>query len=117
LADDQRQCLFEEKTANRKTSRVHISRQQRQDEVAARIAVGLQRILCPVWYDEYALKVGDNLRETIERGLKETKKCILILSPNFLANNGWTKTEFDSVFTREILEGNGVLLPVWYNVS
>ena len=43
-------------------------------EVAARIAVGLQRMLCPVWYDEYALKVGDNLRETIERGLKETKK-------------------------------------------
>jgi hypothetical protein len=86
-------------------------------EVAAPIALGLQKMLCPVWYDEYSLKVGDNLRQTIERGLKETKKCILILSPNFLANNGWTRTEFDSVFTREIVEGNGVVLPVWYNIT
>ena len=80
-------------------------------EVAAHIALGLQKLLCPVWYDEFSLKVGDNLRETIERGLKETKKCILILSPNFLSNNGWRKAEFDSVFTREILHGSGLSSP------
>ncbi len=73
-------------------------------EVAGPIAIGLQRMLCPVWYDEFSLKVGDHLRESIERGLKETKKCILILSPNFFSNNGWTKTEFNSVFTRELIE-------------
>jgi len=74
-------------------------------------------MLCPVWYDEYSLKVGDNLRKSIESGLKETKECILILSLHFLANNEWTRTEFDSVFTREILEGEGVVLPVWSNVT
>jgi len=86
-------------------------------EIAAPIAVGLQKLMCPVWYDEYSLKVGANLRESIERGLKETRKCILILTPHFLSNTGWTKIEFDSVFTREILEGSGVVLPIWHNVS
>jgi hypothetical protein len=86
-------------------------------EVAQPIAIGLIRLMCPVWYDEFSLKVGDSLRESIERGLKEARKCILILSPNFLTNRGWTKTEFNSIFTREIVEQRSVVLPVWRNVS
>lgn len=86
-------------------------------EVAGPIAIGLQKMLCPVWYDEFSLKVGDHLRESIERGLKEAKKCILVLSSNFFSNNGWTKTEFNSVFTRELLEQSSVILPVWHNVT
>lgn len=85
--------------------------------VALPIALGLQKLMCHAWYDEYSLKVGDSLRETIEKGLKEARKCVLILSPNFISNNGWTKVEFNSVFTREILEQTSVVLPVWYNVS
>jgi hypothetical protein len=74
-------------------------------------------MLCPVWYDEFSLKVGDHLRESIEKGLKECKKCILIISSNFLSNNGWTKTEFDSIFTRQILEEQKLVLPVWHQVT
>lgn len=85
--------------------------------VAESIAIGLQKLLCPVWYDEYSLKVGDNLRESIEKGIKETKKCILILSKNFLNNTGWTKTEFNSIFTRELLERSSVILPVWVGIG
>jgi len=72
---------------------------------------------CPVWYADFSLRVGDSLRESIERGLQETRKCILILTPNFLNNEGWTKREFNSVFTREILEKRNVILPVWHEVS
>jgi hypothetical protein len=88
-----------------------------KSEIAVPIALGLQKLMCPVWFDEYSLKVGDNLRESIERGLKETRKCILILSPHFLSNPGWPKVEFDSVFTREIVERSGVVLPIWHKVS
>lgn len=88
-----------------------------KDEVAKPIAINLQRMLCPVWYDEFALKVGDNLRESIEKGLKDCKKCVLILSPNFFSNKGWTKKEFDSIFTREILEESQLVLPVWFGVT
>ena len=41
---------------------------------------------------------------------------MLVLSPNFLTNGGWTKKEFDSIFTREILEAQQLVLPVWHGV-
>lgn len=85
--------------------------------IAQKIASGLTQRKCPVWYDEYSLNVGDNLRESIEKGLKECKKCVLILSSSFLNNKGWTKTEFDSIFTRERLEKKDIILPVWYGVT
>lgn len=95
-----------------------ISHDSRDKEAVARkVSKNLQKMLCPVWYDEYSLKVGDHLRESIEKGLKECKKCILILSPSFLSNNGWTKTEFDSIFTRQILEESKLVLPIWYDVT
>ena len=72
---------------------------------------------CTVWYDEYSLKLGDHLRESIEKGLKESKKCILLLTKNFLTNAGWTREEFNSVFTRELIEQSNVVLPVWCGVS
>lgn len=88
-----------------------------KQEVARKIAIHLQRLMCPVWYDEFSLSVGNNLRESIEKGLKECHRCILILSPNFIANKGWTKKEFESIFTREILEQSQLVLPVWYGVN
>ena len=95
-----------------------ISHDSRDKEaVAKKIALGLQRMICPVWYDEFNLKLGDNLRESIEKGLKECKKCILVLSHNFLSNNGWTKTEFESIFTRQILEEQKLVLPIWYKIT
>lgn len=88
-----------------------------KEAVAKIIAVHLQKMICPVWYDEFSLKVGDNLRESIEKGLKECKKCVLILSPNFIANKGWGQTEFESIFTRQILEEQKLVLPIWFNVT
>ena len=109
---------YVEARIRRETPLAFISHDSRdKDAVARKIAINLQRMLCPVWYDEFSLKVGDNLRESIEKGLKECKKCILILSQNFIANNGWTKKEFDSIFTREIVEEKKLVLPVWYKVT
>lgn len=88
-----------------------------KDALVRELASEMSKLMCPVWYDEYSLKVGDSLRKSIENGLKETKKCIIILSPNFLSNEGWGKAEFDSVYTREIVEKKNVILPVWHNVT
>ncbi|GJI97729.1 hypothetical protein RugamoR57_44470 [Duganella caerulea] len=88
-----------------------------KDTLVRELALEMSGQLCPVWYDEYSLRVGDSLRANIERGLKETRKCIVVLSPHFLTNNGWGKTEFNSVFTREIIEEANVILPVWHNVT
>ena len=88
-----------------------------KDEIARPLALRLITMMCPVWYDEYSLKLGNSLRQSIETGLRECKKCILILTPNFLLNTGWTKTEFNSIFTREILERTNVVLPIWHGVT
>lgn len=88
-----------------------------KDAFVRELAHELVKNYCTVWYDEFSLKVGDSLRASIERGLRETKKCIVVLSPNFLSNDGWGRAEFDSVFTREILEKQNVILPVWLNVD
>ncbi|HEY6096296.1 MAG TPA: toll/interleukin-1 receptor domain-containing protein [Gallionellaceae bacterium] len=94
-----------------------ISHDSRDKDTLVRELARNMSVRCTVWYDEYSLKVGDSLRESIERGLKEAKKCIIILSPNFISNGGWTKAEFDSIYSREIHEKRNVILPVWHNVS
>jgi TIR domain len=88
-----------------------------KNDIARPIAEGLTKMGLSVWFDEFSLKPGDRLRESIEKGMKDCKKCILILTPNFLANAGWTSTEFNMIFTREILEGKSLVVPVWYGVS
>jgi hypothetical protein len=88
-----------------------------KDNIARRIALNLQRKICPVWYDEFSLSLGDNLRESIEKGLRECNRCVLILSKNFFGNKGWGKKEFESIFTREILEERQLVLPVWCGVT
>lgn len=88
-----------------------------KDDIARPLAQGLMKMGFPVWFDEYSLKPGDRLRESIEKGMKECKKCILILTKNFLSNNGWTATEFNTIFTREIIEAKPLVVPVWFDVS
>ncbi len=88
-----------------------------KDAMARPLAVILTQNLCKVWYDEFSLRIGDSLRAKIEEGLKSCKKCILILTPNFLSNERWAKREFDSVFTREIVQNENLFLPVWSRVT
>jgi len=68
-----------------------------------------------VWYDEYTLTLGDNLRQSIERGLAASRFGIVILSPNFFAKK-WTQLELDGLFALE-RPGRKKILPVWHNVT
>ena len=95
-----------------------ISHDSRDKELIAQpLAIHLSQKMCPVWYDEFTLKVGDSLRESIEKGLKECHKCVLIITPNFLAKGGWSKREYDSIFTRELIEDKKLILPIWHEVT
>jgi len=48
-----------------------ISHDSEDKDIARCIAINLRKRICPVWYDEFSLKVGDNLRVSIEKGLKK----------------------------------------------
>jgi hypothetical protein len=98
--------------------RAFISHDSRdKEQIAQPLALELQKRLCPVWYDEFSLRVGDSLRESIEAGLKECPKCVLVLTPSFLQKGGWSKREYDTIFTRELVEGKRLILPVWHEVT
>lgn len=81
------------------------------------LAAKLTSALCPVWYDEYSLKPGDSLRASIEAGLKACPRCIVVLSKNFFDNPGWVRREFDMIYTREVVHGQRIMLPIWLGVS
>lgn len=95
-----------------------ISHDSRNKELIAKpLAYGLSSRLCSVWYDEYSLKVGQSLRESIENGIKNAKKCVLVLTKEFLTNPGWTKKEFNSIFTREMIFNERIVIPIWYEIK
>lgn len=88
-----------------------------KEELVRELARELYSLNCPVWYDEYSLKAGDNMRESFEKGIKEAKKCIVILSSNYLSNEGWAKTEFETILMRELYKKENVLIPIWHNID
>ena len=84
--------------------------------MARPIAKGLQKLGLTVWYDESTLKVGDNLRQAIEKGLKESKFGVVVFSKHFFEKE-WPRHELDGLFSLEGTSGNKKILPVWHEVS
>lgn len=68
-----------------------------------------------VWYDEYTLRIGDGLRQSIDDGLAKSRYGVVILSPHFFAKN-WPQRELDGLLSLESGEKLRVL-PVWHNVT
>ena len=68
-----------------------------------------------VWYDDFALKVGDSLRRSIDNGLANCRYGVVILSPAFFKNE-WPQRELDGLAAREI-GGKKVILPVWHRLD
>jgi hypothetical protein len=68
-----------------------------------------------VWYDEFALKLGNSLRRSIDRGLVEADYGIVILSPAFFAK-AWTGIELGGL-TALNAKSNKIILPVWHKVN
>jgi hypothetical protein len=68
-----------------------------------------------VWYDEFELKVGDSLRQSIDRGLASSRFGIVVLSRSFLRKN-WPQYELNGMVAKEI-EGQKVVLPIWHGID
>ena len=77
----------------------------------------LQSLGVKVWYDTSEIKWGDSMRERIDNGLRKSKFGVVVLSPNYIAENKyWTKAELDGLFQLESVNGK-VLLPIWHNLT
>ena len=79
------------------------------------LAERLQVLEIHVWYDEFTLKVGDSLRQSIDMGLARSRYGIVVLSHSFFSKE-WPQKELDGLVAREY-NGNKVILPVWLDVE
>ncbi|MBC9230039.1 toll/interleukin-1 receptor domain-containing protein [bacterium SPL81] len=86
-----------------------------KEEVALPLADSLIRSGLKIWLDKTEIFLGDSLREKIDEGLTFSQYGIVILSHEFFSK-GWTKSELDGLFSREI-GGEKIILPVWHNIS
>jgi hypothetical protein len=79
------------------------------------LAEALQKRGFRVWFDEYALRLGDSLRRSIDLGLSSSRFGVVVLSPAFFSKE-WTQKELDGLVSRES-GGKKIILPVWHNVT
>jgi hypothetical protein len=94
---------------------VFVSHASEDKEFVRELAIGLQNAGLGVWFDEFALEAGDSLRRSIDKGLRESRYGVVVLSPNFFRKE-WPQRELDGFVARD--DGKSkVLIPVWYQVT
>lgn len=69
-----------------------------------------------VWYDAHIMNIGDSLRESIDKGLKDSLCGIVVLSKFFFAKQ-WTDYELNGLVARQNSDGKKTILPIWHNVT
>jgi hypothetical protein len=84
-------------------------------DVARPLAHLLDRAGLRVWFDEFALEVGDSLSEAITRGLAQSRYGVPIISSAFMSKK-WPRNELNALFSLEGPETK-LILPVWHNVN
>ena len=77
----------------------------------------LRELDLKVWYDDNSIPWGGSLREEIDKGLRNSKYGIVILSPSYIEEGKyWTKKELDGLFQKESID-KGKIVPVWYDLN
>lgn len=86
-----------------------------KDDLVRSLANALMDEGLNVWFDEMTLRIGDSLRQKIDKGLANSRVGLVVLSPEFI-NKGWTNYELDGIVTRTV-SGEQILLPIWHNIT
>lgn len=95
---------------------VFISHASEDKEVFVRpLAEMLHSLGMSVWYDEFALKPGDSLSRSIDKGILGSRYGLVVISPAFIKKN-WPEYELRGLITRE-MGGSSLIIPIWYEVE
>jgi len=86
-------------------SRVFISHNKKDKEVATQIAVFLSSENISTWFDEWEISAGDSIIDEIESGLKSCTHFIILWSKNAVTSK-WVREELKSVLTEAIEKKN-----------
>lgn len=80
------------------------------------LAKALRKRNVEVWYDEFSLKLGDSIRRSLDKGLKQSRFGVVVLSKAFF-DKQWPQYELDGLVEREMKGRDKVILPVWHAVT
>ena len=86
-----------------------------KEEIARPLADRLNSRGLMAWYVDYSLKLGSNLRESIDYGLARSRFGIVVVSKHFLEKQ-WPREELNDLAIREV-NGKKVILPVWHKIG
>lgn len=95
--------------------KVFISYASEDKSVARPLARALADRGFDVWFDEFALSVGDPLLKTIDAGLSECDFGIVFLSERFFSKE-WPQRELAGLAALEEQKGT-TILPVWHEMT
>jgi len=96
--------------------KVFISYTQEDKRYATLIANALEQAGHEVWYDKWSLRVGDNLIQKINEGLKETDALIVIVSKHALRSK-WVMHEFSAIALGDLSSRKSRVIPVLVDKS
>lgn len=87
-----------------------------KDDIARPLKEALEARGLTVWFDEIRIKVGQSIRQEIEKGIAHARFGVVILSPDFFAKQ-WTQAELDALFSKNMATGENLVLPIWHRVT
>jgi len=95
------------------TPRVFISYSSSDRPFVARLASDLKRLGVAVWWDQWAIRVGDSISEKVQDGISGAAWLAVVLSPRSVAS-AWVQRELGAAFVTELERRQIFVLPLLY---
>lgn len=80
------------------------------------LAEALKEAGINIWYDSYEIGWGNSIRQSIDKGLINSRFCIVVLSPDFIQKY-LTNYELNGIFQKASDSDENILLPIWHRVT
>lgn len=76
----------------------------------------LDKLKIKIFYDKDSLEWGDNWKQRILDGVKESEFAIIVISENFF-DREWTEKELNEFLNRQNRNGQKIILPILHNIT
>ena len=76
----------------------------------------LDKLKIKIFYDKDSLEWGDNWKQRILDGVKESEFAIIVISENFF-DREWTEKELNEFLNRQNRNGQKIILPILHNTT
>lgn len=94
---------------------VFISYASEDRQFANKLAESFRKEKIKTWFDGFEVKWGDDLRNTIDKGLSACRYGVVVFSRSYLSKKRWTEYELNGLFAKE--KDKKVVLPVWHEID